>query len=477
VIGGRAAAAVRQLTAGVDALLQVPLELEPEAVPALLALVEVQRRRLEAVDQRLLAVVSRQGRAESVPALLCIDQREARARMARAVDLGPRQALTGEVLPPVLARTAAAVARGAVSAAQVDVIIGCVERIPASAPASAWPVAEQLLIEAARFEAPRELARTAQALLARLDPDGVEPVEDRIERQRAFSLVKHRDGSASPRGTWTAELSAYWEAILDSLAAPQPAGDQPDQRSASQRRHDAMLEVAQRVLRSGELPSTAGVPVTVLATTTIGELATAAGYPPDPRTGTGSGCSASAGRDPETGAGGLDPDGAVAGSGLDLDGLLGADSAALATLGHGQIVSARTLLAMACEAQVVPVVFNEAGGIMAYGATRRLASPGQRLALAARDGGCCFPGCDRPAAWSEVHHIVPWLIEQRTDIDNLCLLCPHHHRSFDKAGWQVHLEHGTPYWIPPPWIDHQRQPRRNTTHHRSHITFRQPSAA
>jgi hypothetical protein len=43
------------------------------------------------------------------------------------------------------------------------------------------------------------------------------------------------------------------------------------------------------------------------------------------------------------------------------------------------------------------VVLNDAGGILAYGRARRLASPAQRLALIARDQGCTFPGVRREA--------------------------------------------------------------------------------
>ena len=49
-------------------------------------------------------------------------------------------------------------------------------------------------------------------------------------------------------------------------------------------------------------------------------------------------------------------------------------------------------LRIAAEADIVPVVLGDAGGVLGYGLTRRTASIGQRRALAARDGGCSFPG-------------------------------------------------------------------------------------
>src|SRR3954454_4106734 len=243
---GDVSSAIAGLQAGVDGLLAVPVEgLAPTELTSALEAMEVQRRRFEAVDQRLLAAASSAGVAAScgqpglapvLTSLLRVDAREARARVGRAVDLGPRRALTGEPLEPLLPVTADAVGRGTVSGAQAEVIIECLERIPPSAPAAAGPVAERLLVEAARHEHPRLLRRTAAELLARLDPDGLEPVEDRAERRRGFTLVRKPDGTSSPRGSWTAELTALWEAILDSLAAPQPAEDGlPDDRSPAQR--------------------------------------------------------------------------------------------------------------------------------------------------------------------------------------------------------------------------------------------------
>ncbi len=137
--------------------------------------------------------------------------------------------------------------------------------------------------------------------------------------------------------------------------------------------------------------------------------------------------------------------------------------------------SAQQVFLTTCEAAIVPVVLNEAGGILAYGRTRRLASHGQRLALIARDGGCVFPGCTAPAAWAEVHHIREWQDGGSTDIDNMCLLCRHHHRHFAELGWQVRMSiDGVPEWLPPPWFDPDQQPVRNIAHQLRDFAFADP---
>src|SRR3954447_13923990 len=137
---GDVAAAVAQLRAGVDALLGAPVEgLAATELAALLEAIEVQWRRLEAVDQRLLAAASsagvaaafgQAGVADVLTSLLRIDPREAPARASRAVGLGPRPALSRARPALLLPVTADALAAGAVSAAQTDVIVDCLERIP-----------------------------------------------------------------------------------------------------------------------------------------------------------------------------------------------------------------------------------------------------------------------------------------------------------------------------------------------------------
>ena len=133
--------------------------------------------------------------------------------------------------------------------------------------------------------------------------------------------------------------------------------------------------------------------------------------------------------------------------------------------GTGNLISIPDLLRLAAEAEIVPVVLNNAGGVLAYGRTRRLATRAQRLALAARDRGCSMPGCTRPATWCQVHHITPWQQGGATDLNNLTLLCGHHHREFEKHGWACEMFDGVPHWIPPTWLDPDQTPRRNTAHH------------
>jgi hypothetical protein len=59
-----------------------------------------------------------------------------------------------------------------------------------------------------------------------------------------------------------------------------------------------------------------------------------------------------------------------------------------------------------------------------------------RRALAVRDGSCRFPGCER-RHYVDGHHIIPWSQGGETKLDNLVLLCRHHHRLVHEGGFSV----------------------------------------
>jgi hypothetical protein len=96
---------------------------------------------------------------------------------------------------------------------------------------------------------------------------------------------------------------------------------------------------------------------------------------------------------------------------------------------HGLPISPETALRFLCDCHLSRVVTGPASAPIDLGLSARLASPAQRRALAVRDRGCTFPGCDRPPGWSSAHHIVHWVNDGPTDLHNLTLLCNfHHHR-------------------------------------------------
>ena len=116
----------------------------------------------------------------------------------------------------------------------------------------------------------------------------------------------------------------------------------------------------------------------------------------------------------------------------------------------GETVSLTTVDRHECEGGIVGVKFDTDGRILNIGRAQRLFTERQRIGLGVRDGGCRFPGCERPISWSEAHHINPWARDHgSTNIDDGILLCRLHHMLIHDNHWHV-IRRGGQYWLRPP---------------------------
>src|SRR5882757_6223112 len=369
------ATALAQLSDAVDTLCALDLtRLSCDELLGLLRGVETQRRRLPVVDHALIAELDHRGAAGELMArdtasllheVLRVAPVEAKARCQAAVDLGPGRSLSGQPRPPLLPAVAAAQAEGSISPEHARVIAKTVSELPKDVEAEHGAAVEtRLVAEAQRFD-PSVLATLARRVVALLNPDGVLADDAEHDRRRHATLSGNRDGSGELRAHLTPTALAQWQAVLDPLAAPRPSdADGPDVRSPGQRMHDALADAAHKLLASNTLPPSGGVPATVLLTLTLDQLEARTGH---------------------------------------------------VTTAHGGTISVHEALKQAGETNVIPVVLDSKG-ILAYGQSRRTATTNQRLALAARDGGCCFPGCDAPPGWTQVHHILNWAFGGGTDL-------------------------------------------------------------
>ncbi len=231
------------------------------------------------------------------------------------------------------------------------------------------------------------------------------------------------------RGYITPELRATLEIVLAKLAAPgmcNPDDDTPvvdgapseeaiqrDTRSAAQRNHDGLLAALRAMVASGELGQHNGLPASIIVTTTLAELE------------------------------------AAAGRGL---------------TGGGTILPMSDVIRLARHARHYLAIFDKGKALALY-TTKRLASPGQRIVLYAKDRGCSAPGCAVPGYYSEVHHVTPYAQCRTTDVNDLTFACGCQHRIIQPGGWTTRKNaRGDTEWIPPPHLDHG-QPRINTFHH------------
>jgi hypothetical protein len=311
----------------------------------------------------------------------------------------------------------------------VQVIRRFFHQLPCSVDIGTREAAVTHLAELATDFRPDQIADLAHTLTNYLNPDGTYSDEDRA-RRRGLTLGKQDiDGMSRLRGWLTPEARATLEAVLAKMAAPglcnpeddtpvvdDPPGDeavQRDTRSLAQRNHDGLNAALRAVLASGKLGQHNGLPASIIVTTTLDDLE------------------------------------AAVGTGL---------------TGGGSLLPMSDVIRLARHARHYLAIFDKGKAIALYH-TKRLASPGQRIVLYAKDRGCTRPGCDVPGYWCEVHHVDNWATTHCTDINKLTLACGSDHPLVEPGGWTTRKRvNGDTEWIPPPHLDHG-QPRTNRFHH------------
>jgi hypothetical protein len=111
----------------------------------------------------------------------------------------------------------------------------------------------------------------------------------------------------------------------------------------------------------------------------------------------------------------------------------------------GEALTPETVRRLACDAQIIPMVLGTSGEILDQGKAARLFTPAQIRHLWLRDQHCTFPGCSKPAAWADAHHLIHWADGGDTSIWNAALLCRAHHTLVHRsrlAGSALDTPHG-----------------------------------
>ncbi len=253
---------------------------------------------------------------------------------------------------------------------------------------------EAELVDRAKNETPEQFRRSLRTWTQRNSPDdGIDEAEKQRSRTR-LSLTKGRDGMGLVRGELDPEsFEAVSRAIGDianEIFHGTKAGHRPDQHHSNGRLlAQALVELCRR----------------------------------------GSGASAADGRRAR----------ATVIVSMTLDELLGRlHAGGVSTrLADGTTIPAETARRLACDADLIPVVFGGAGQVLDVGRSRRLASGAQRAALRLLYPGCAIEWCDKPFDWCDIHHLHPWEAGGRTDLDNLVPLCSKHHHLVHEGGWMT----------------------------------------
>jgi hypothetical protein len=117
--------------------------------------------------------------------------------------------------------------------------------------------------------------------------------------------------------------------------------------------------------------------------------------------------------------------------------LIDEDAALAGELEHRGLVDAEVVRRLACDATLVVALDDDVGHTMYEGRARRDPTPAQRRELWRRDRHCRFPGCPN-ATFVNPHHIRWWRRDRGpTDLDNLALLCEHHHHLMHSKAWHL----------------------------------------
>jgi hypothetical protein len=287
----------------------------------------------------------------------------------------------------------AAFAAGEITAEQVAVIapITSPERLQQAAEHGVdVGGVEAELVELATTVSHQRLREAVHFYVSRLDPDGAEP--DPTEG-RSFTMARLLEG----RWHGTFELDEVGgekvaTAIESISAVSRCAGDE---RTAAQRRGDALVQLCDLALASGQLPTLRTIKPHVIVTIAADDLV-------DPNAGNH-----------------------------------------VARTGMAGLISGTKARWLACDSKVTRIVLGPDSIPVDLGREERVAPPHLRKAVVERDRNCIFAGCEAPSWWCDVHHVVEWIDDGETSLDNSALLCERHHTKVHH-GFRIERDDGAP---------------------------------
>ncbi|MGX5681974.1 DUF222 domain-containing protein [Schumannella luteola] len=354
----------------------------------------------------------------AVATLARVSEKTARARLTVAAVTRVDRSLTGAEVPARLPVLAASLERVGLDGAEL--ITRQLGAVQPHVEAGLLAATERVLVNLASGldasgshplvpESVTSLAGQFSLITAAIDPDGARPREERARRRRSFRAGSpDADGLVPVAGLLMPEVGSVLLGLMEAhrrtprfTENPEPADDDPtDTRTPEQRRHDTLATIIAAAARAADAPTLDGMPVTVVVTTTLQDLADE-----DGRAG--------------------DPIGTMAGSPVP--------------------VSRASIERFIDNNGFRVVTLTATGAAFGISTPKRCFIPTQRLMIAARDGNrCSVPGCTSPHYALQVHHVIPWRHGGPTHTNNGILLCYWHHHTVDTGPWKWRMTDGLP---------------------------------
>jgi Domain of unknown function (DUF222)/HNH endonuclease len=253
---------------------------------------------------------------------------------------------------------------------------------------------EEALLPIAKEKDVTQFRHVCQHARHAADPEGY-AADSAEEFEESFLDLRLRsDGGAWLKGAVDREGAA---ALKEALGPLTRRNGEHDNRTQEQRQAHALVELAHHALDSGWIPGRPHLQVTASFETLAGHLGSPAGE-----------------------------------------------------LEFSAPICRATVERLACDCSLTRVILDSDSIVIDVGRTKRIVNGSRQRALHARDKGCRWPGCERPASWTNAHHLVHWARGGTTDLGNLVLLCHRHHWMVHEGGWQlVKGESGRLLAIPP----------------------------